>query len=174
MSALTRSLCLPETSQPFRSGVSPWRFVLVFLLAGLAHTFCRLVFYRALCSCSLVVLFSPLLLATYARASHLYPSSLQVTPIVNSRCVEPARAHHPRAEPSRDQLPFETLPLGAVNAMPPPALEAHLTVAYNALTEALAPVRQTGQTLLYLQSLAPIPRVANLLINSTFLVLLLR
>ena len=97
-----------------------------------------------------------------------------MTPIVSSRGIEPARAHHARAEPSRDQLPFEALQLGVVSAMPPPALEAHLTVAYNALTEALAPVRQTGQTLLYLQSLAPIPRVSNLLINSTFLVLLLR
>ena len=94
-----------------------------------------------------------------------------MTPIVGSRCVEPTRA---QAEPSRDQLPFEALPLGVVSAMPPPALETHLTVAYNALTETQAPVRQTGQTLLYLQSLAPIPRVSNLLINSTFLVLLLR
>ena len=36
---------------------------------------------------------------------------------------------------------------------PPPrarALETHLIVAYSALTEALTPVPQTGQTLLYL------------------------
>ncbi|CAM9368748.1 unnamed protein product, partial [Scytosiphon promiscuus] len=73
-----------------------------------------------------------------------------------------------------DQLPFEALPPAAVSAMPPPCLEAHLTLAYNALTEVAAPVRRQGQTLVYLQSLAPIPRVANLLVNSTFLVVLLR
>ncbi|CAN0559140.1 unnamed protein product, partial [Ectocarpus sp. 12 AP-2014] len=85
--------------------------------------------------------------------------------------------HQPRhpSSPSRfDQLPFEPLLPATVSAMPPPQLEAHLTVAYNALAEASAPVRQRGQTLVYLQSLAPIPRVANLLVNSSFLVLLLR
>ncbi|CAN0350144.1 unnamed protein product, partial [Hapterophycus canaliculatus] len=72
------------------------------------------------------------------------------------------------------QLPFEALLPAAVSAMPPPGLEAHLTLAYNALTDASAPVRRKGQTLVYLQSLAPIPHVANLLLNSTFLVVLLR
>ncbi|CAN0485401.1 unnamed protein product, partial [Ectocarpus sp. 8 AP-2014] len=112
----------------------------------------------------------------------LHASDAQVTPIVGSRSVDsagfPSATHHqPRhpSSPSRfDQLPFEPLLPATVSAMPPPQLEAHLTVAYNALAEASAPVRQRGQTLVYLQSLAPIPRVANLLVNSTFLVLLLR
>lgn len=124
----------------------------------------------------------------------LHTSDAQVTPIVGSRSVDssglPSSATQHRHQTgdsagaalkqlrhssSRvDQLPFEALLPETVRAMPPPELEAHLTVAYNALTEASAPVRQKGQTLLYLQSLALIPRVANLLVNSTFLVLLLR
>lgn len=103
----------------------------------------------------------------------LHASDAQVTPIVGSRSVD--SAGFPSASPSRfGQLPFEPLLPATVSAMPPPKLEAHLTVAYNALAEASAPVRQRGQTLVYLQSLAPIPRVSNLLVNSTFLVLLLR
>lgn len=101
--------------------------------------------------------------------------SEQVTPIVGNRSEDLANPAHARGgRPSRDQLPFEALLPETVFAMLPPDLEAHLTVVYNALTEASASVRQRGQTLLYLQSLAPVPRVANLLINSTFLVLLLR
>lgn len=121
----------------------------------------------------------------------LHTSDAQVTPIVASRSVDSAGGAVPSASPSAaphgggrhrthrpssrvDQLPFEPLFPETVSAMPPAQLEAHLTVAYNALTEGSAPVRQKGQTLLYLQSLAPIPRVANLLVNSTFLALLLR
>lgn len=96
----------------------------------------------------------------------------QVTPIVSNRPVGSTPPHVSRS--SRDQLPFEALLPGVVSAMPPLDLEAHLTVVYNALTEVSASVRQRGQTLLYLQSLAQVPRAANLIINSTFLVLLLR
>lgn len=119
----------------------------------------------------------------------LHTSDAQVTPIVASRSVDSTggaslslssaatqnrsnRRHRPCSRV--DQLPFEPLLPENVSALHPPQLEAHLTLAYNALTEGPGPVRQKGQTLLYLQSLAPIPRVANLLVNSTFLALLLR
>lgn len=120
----------------------------------------------------------------------LHTSDAQVTPIVASRSVDSTgglcsasasasatqrRSHRTRRPSSRvDQLPFEPLLPETVSAMQTPQLEAHLTVAYNALTEGSSPVRQKGQTLLYLQSLAAIPRVANLVVNSTFLALLLR
>lgn len=121
----------------------------------------------------------------------LHTSDAQVTPIVGSRsgdstgsssssATQQQRQHrHGIYGASRcggrvDQLPFEAFLPETVSAMHPPELEAHLTVAYNALSESSAPVRQKGQTLLYLQSLASIPRVANLLVNSTFLALLLR
>lgn len=92
---------------------------------------------------------------------------------MGNRSIEASPAQS-RARSSQDQLSFEALLPGPVAAMSQPELEAHLTVVYTALTEPSAPVRERGQTLLYLQSLAAVPRVSNLLINSTFLLLLLR
>lgn len=102
----------------------------------------------------------------------------QVTPIIGNRCNEmlSSQAGEPPGRPrfSRDQLTFEALNPGRAATLSPHDLEVHLYNVYNALAGSSAPVRQRGQILLYLQSLAPVPRVANVIINSTFLALLLR
>lgn len=67
----------------------------------------------------------------------------------------------------------ELLP-AEVSAMADKALNDHLAAVYSDLTEAAAHAWKRGQTLLYLQSLAGVPRLATILINSIFLGELLR
>lgn len=109
------------------------------------------------------------------RSSFVLSVSYQVTPIVGNKSIEPSSLSPSRAtRSSKDQLSFEAYLPGTVAAMSFQDLEAHLHVVYNVLDDPSAPVRRRGQTLLYLQSLAPITQVSNLMLNTAFLVLLLR
>ena len=93
----------------------------------------------------------------------------QVRPIVANKVIEEVKYPHC----SIGTLTFAALSADELNRAPQPELEAHLRLVYQSLASG-ADVNAKMNVLAYLHPLAHVARVANIVINSSFLSLLLR
>ncbi|CAM9753050.1 unnamed protein product, partial [Choristocarpus tenellus] len=100
----------------------------------------------------------------------IHTSDAQVTPIAGNETIE---VQSPIMYVS-EALPFEAHPLSAVSDMSQLELETFLTKVYTALSSTATNPHEKVQMVGYLHTLVLEPAVANLLVNSTFLLLLLR
>jgi serine/threonine protein kinase len=115
----------------------------------------------------------------------LHASDSQVKPIVANKNIEPVEKFAVRV-----QLPFDTLPLQEVQSLTTEALEQHLTTVYKAIqrvsAEAASVTQRNGAAagtamctdrinmLNYLASIGSVAEVANVVLNTNFLALLLK
>ena len=109
----------------------------------------------------------------------LHSSDTQVKPIVGNKSIEAVE----RLPFRSSALPFPYLDTSDITKLSAFELEAHLTLIYKALQKANAEAAKTtkdtllserSQMLAYLCALAPSAEVANIVLNTNFLQLLLR
>lgn len=109
----------------------------------------------------------------------LHSSDTQVKPIVGNKAIEAVERLPFRSA----SLPFPYLDTSDIAKLTAAELEAHLTLIYKALQKANAEAAKTSKDILlsersqmlsYLCALAPSAEVANIVLNTNFLQLLLR